>query len=187
MPGKKPVPWAQKRGPATSRVPPSGGSESALVRIARRQRNVETHVLHEPLEILEVRELESDAALPLAHIDAHWRLETVREPAGQIDDVRVVGAAAHGPGGRLLLPTPSDQALHSAHGEARLHDPLGELLHECRIIERQQRAGMSCTDGSAGQPALHESREAQQAKRVRDLGAGAADALTELRSEERRV
>src|SRR5699024_579738 len=74
-----------------------GGTDPALPE-SLRGRELQAHVLHEALEVLEVRELEGDLALALAHVDAHGRLEAVRQPARQVHDVRIVGAAANGAG-----------------------------------------------------------------------------------------
>src|SRR5699024_8196506 len=123
--------------------------------------------------------LQGDAPLALPHVDPHRSLETVREAAGQIHDVRIVGAAAHRAGG-LLLTAASHETFHGADAQSLLDDPLGELLHQTRFVEGEQRAGVAGTQRTAREPALHERRQTQQAQRVGDLGARAADTVPEL-------
>src|SRR5699024_1824184 len=97
--------------------------------------------------------------LPLPHVDAHRCLETIGEAAGEIHDVRIVGAASHRAGG-LLLTAAGHEAFHGSYTQPLLHDALGELLHESRIIEGEQGTGVTGTERAAREPALHEGRQA---------------------------
>src|SRR5699024_11263969 len=72
------------------------------------------------------------------------------------------------------------QTLHRTYRTPRRDDALCQLLHEGRIIEAQQSTSMTGAQSAAGEPALDQCREAQQAQCIGDLGTRTTDPLAEL-------
>ena len=141
------------------------------------------HRLDDPLEVVDGGELDGDLALLGAHLYLDPSLEQIRKPVGQMPEGGGHGLRGDGPAdglGGSVVAAEGDDLLHRPHREAFFDDPLGQPLLGQRRVKPEQRAGVARAEHAGRDAPLNRRWQAEQAERVADVRAGAADPLGEL-------
>lgn len=159
----------------TSADPGSGNRERALLGSQR---------LEDALEVIHRGELDDDLPLLLPQVDLDPRLEPVREPGGEFAQgggEAGAGARTLGAGGRRLPgPHQRDDLFDRTDREPLGDDPQGEPLLLLRVLDREQRPGVTGGQHPGRDPPLDRRSQLQQTQRVGHLGPRAADPVGQL-------
>src|SRR5450759_886208 len=129
---------------------------------------------HQPDDAIEVfyrGELERQLALPLAKVDPHTGVETVREPGGLAVQLRVVRTRARLAGTRSPFIPERNDLFDVAYRQSLGRDPLREVLHSVTVLKSEQSPSVTSAQHPRRNTALNRRREFEQAQGVGDLRA----------------
>ena len=135
---------------------------------------VDAEQVNDAVEVLDRGELDGQLALSLTEVDPHPGVESVREPRGQVVQLRVAGSGTRFAGSGSVVTTERDDLLDVAYRQPLGHDPLCQALHGGTVGKSEQRSRVTGAQNTGGDPTLHQRGELEQAQGVGDLRARAA-------------
>src|ERR1700761_208414 len=139
------------------------------------------HGLNNAIQIVERGKLDGDLALAASQLYLDPSLQGVGQSIGQVTQARSGGLGPSLPTRAILLTVADgDDLLDRPDRQTFGNNAVGQTFLGGRVVQRQQRPGVTSAQHTCGDPLLHGGREVQQTQRVGDVRAGPADLTGEL-------